>query len=46
MMLQSAVQKAQAAYELHPDKNNQYSSMFILWHKILVDQEKMLNEKS
>ena len=45
-MLQSAVEKAQAAYELHPDKNNQYSSTFILWHKILIDQEKLLNQGS
>lgn len=42
IMLQSAVEKAQAAYELHPDKNNQYSSIFILWHKILIDQEKVI----
>ena len=46
VMLQSAVEKAQAAYELHPDKNNQYSSIFVLWHKILIDQEKLLNQGS
>lgn len=44
IMLQSAVKKAQTAYEFSPDKNNQYSATFLLWHKILIDQEKLLNQ--
>ena len=42
--LQQAVEKAQASYELNPDTNNHYSPIFLLWHKILADQEKVLQK--
>ena len=42
--IQQAVEKAQASYELNPDTNNHYSPIFLLWHKILADQEKVLQK--
>ena len=44
IMLQKAVEKIQIAYELNPDTNKGYSSKFLLWHKILADQEQLLNQ--